>query len=338
MNNNIKQELKVELKQEIKQEMVGGEDKKEKKRRVQVSKACSNCRKIHAACDKERPCHRCKNNKMEDTCIDVPRKKRVKKSTSNVTTDENGKVIVSTKIESMNVSNLLTSSSSNTPNNNNANFHFEDMNNDLPLVDLFSPNFNPDPMMITEFSILDTYQPQQQMQNIIHQTLQPPPQMDISYLVQQVQELKQHNKTMESRLMNLTDELFKLREKVSNTRPEIQSWTNIASQQDLGVSVWKNTSNGKFGCGATNVLVECNDKFIEMSGYPIEELKNNFTCVKLIKGSVEKIPGTMNSEWPKKTQLLSSDGVLRECYITITPVTDNNSTIKFYIMHTLLKR
>lgn len=48
---------------------------KEKKRN-QVPKACSNCRRDHAKCGTERPCARCVLNKMEDTCIDLPRRKK----------------------------------------------------------------------------------------------------------------------------------------------------------------------------------------------------------------------------------------------------------------------
>lgn len=51
------------------------------KRRNQVSRACSNCRKTHAACDTERPCKRCIQHGLQNFCIDVPRKKRISKKT-----------------------------------------------------------------------------------------------------------------------------------------------------------------------------------------------------------------------------------------------------------------
>jgi len=50
--------------------------KKAKKRKGQVSKACTNCKKLHAACDPIRPCKRCSLNGWQDSCLDVPRKKR----------------------------------------------------------------------------------------------------------------------------------------------------------------------------------------------------------------------------------------------------------------------
>lgn len=46
-------------------------------KRSQVSKACSNCRSMHAACGLERPCNRCIDNGLQNSCHDIPRKKRV---------------------------------------------------------------------------------------------------------------------------------------------------------------------------------------------------------------------------------------------------------------------
>jgi len=48
-----------------------------KLKRGHVSKACTNCRKMHAGCDIQRPCSRCIFYKMESSCVDIPRKKRM---------------------------------------------------------------------------------------------------------------------------------------------------------------------------------------------------------------------------------------------------------------------
>lgn len=48
----------------------------QRKKRIQVKNACTNCRKQHAACDDIRPCYRCKKLKISQTCFDQPRKKR----------------------------------------------------------------------------------------------------------------------------------------------------------------------------------------------------------------------------------------------------------------------
>jgi len=51
-----------------------------KMKRGHVSKACTNCRKMHAGCDIQRPCSRCVFHRMESTCVDIPRKKRISRS------------------------------------------------------------------------------------------------------------------------------------------------------------------------------------------------------------------------------------------------------------------
>lgn len=48
-------------------------------KRLQVPRACAQCRKSHAGCDLERPCKRCRQNGMDALCSDVPRKKRESK-------------------------------------------------------------------------------------------------------------------------------------------------------------------------------------------------------------------------------------------------------------------
>jgi len=52
-----------------------------KMKRGHVSKACTNCRKMHAGCDIQRPCSRCVFHRMESSCVDIPRKKRISRST-----------------------------------------------------------------------------------------------------------------------------------------------------------------------------------------------------------------------------------------------------------------
>ncbi|PRP76029.1 hypothetical protein PROFUN_01745 [Planoprotostelium fungivorum] len=47
---------------------------KEGNKRTQVPRACSHCRRTHAACGKERPCKRCLQNNLD--CTDSPRKRR----------------------------------------------------------------------------------------------------------------------------------------------------------------------------------------------------------------------------------------------------------------------
>jgi len=62
----------------------------DKKKRFQVKKACTNCRSSHTACSEGRPCERCISRKIEETCKDIPRKKRVSKSGSNLMNSSGG--------------------------------------------------------------------------------------------------------------------------------------------------------------------------------------------------------------------------------------------------------
>jgi len=56
---------------------------KQSKRR-QVKKACQHCHNAHTACDEQRPCKRCLQYGLEESCVDIERKTRKKvKSESN---------------------------------------------------------------------------------------------------------------------------------------------------------------------------------------------------------------------------------------------------------------
>lgn len=49
-------------------------------RRKQVRRACVNCRRSKTGCSHERPCRRCVNLNIGDSCVDAPRKRRRDKS------------------------------------------------------------------------------------------------------------------------------------------------------------------------------------------------------------------------------------------------------------------
>ncbi|KAL9644189.1 hypothetical protein ABK040_005651 [Willaertia magna] len=108
-----------------------------KKKRKQVKKACLNCRKSHSACGNERPCNRCKELGITDTCQDVENKKRGRKQKSNDMVDNNNNNTQNTVktfvfVDGMNPkSNLTTTTTTNkTTNNNNLMF----INHQLPVT------------------------------------------------------------------------------------------------------------------------------------------------------------------------------------------------------------
>lgn len=46
-----------------------------KRKRKNTKRACTNCAKAHATCDSERPCSRCVQKNLSDSCVDKARKK-----------------------------------------------------------------------------------------------------------------------------------------------------------------------------------------------------------------------------------------------------------------------
>jgi hypothetical protein len=174
---------------------------------------------------------------------------------------------------------------------------------------------------------------------------------DWSFLIQQISELRESNRTLESRLQGVTNELsdLKLKKRLATTPSSLNStystnqsmnmssqsqlltgWHSFAPQPELAVSVWKAAPVEVEG-GCTR-----NEKFVEMLGYPIETLKNNFTCSKLVRKQ-DLCPefrekGTSGRDWPRKTQIITAFG-LRDVWITISPVHTHNNVIKYYIVH-----
>jgi len=54
-----------------------------RERRRQVQRACVNCRRSKTGCSHERPCRRCVNLGIGDSCVDAPRKRRREKSSKS---------------------------------------------------------------------------------------------------------------------------------------------------------------------------------------------------------------------------------------------------------------
>lgn len=115
---------------------------KQKKRRDQVTKACSLCRKHKIKCDKELPCRNC--IKRAVNCIVEPRKQRVPKTRpiknfslkNKVSTEENR--TKKTKTTTHNNSNVT---SNDRTNNNNNNLHASEttLTKSLPPIEISTP-------------------------------------------------------------------------------------------------------------------------------------------------------------------------------------------------------
>jgi len=93
--------------------------------------------------------------------------------------------------------------------------------------------------------------------------------------------------------------------------------------QEFAISVWKATNTPGF-----NYLIECNQRFVELVGFPIEQLRNSFSGQKLF---VSKSFFTQK-DWPKRTQIATAYG-FKEVYITLFPMTADVASNKYFIIN-----
>lgn len=198
-----------------------------KMKRGHVSKACTNCRKMHAGCDLARPCSRCVFHRMESSCVDIPRKKRVSKkklsgdtSSPEITTA----IVIDTKKENMRTASsgvwkdtysdlfgefpmptTSTTSVSTIANPSTAYFPTladivgsdSDSNRSLP----HTPTGSSSDLFADEAALLAAMD-------------QPQPKQDLVELKEQMDELRQSNLALENKLNNVTQELTEMRQKM----------------------------------------------------------------------------------------------------------------------------
>lgn len=309
----------------IKSEVVEISSRTNQPKRKQVARACSNCRKVHTACDSHRPCKRCILYGLN--CIDPPRKKREPKKP---------------KIEPVIPTNYLHSYNS-LENNNNSNLDFssspQPFDNQSPnSLTLIQPN-----------NSRYLYQPD--MYDSVTKMTEA-----INRLSQEMAELKHSNKALETRLSHVTQELDEV--KVANTPKTIQlfptsKWYSFHEQADLSISVWRPQmiDNKK-----KLVLTECNGRFKQLVGYSDEVLSNAFTANQLIDWQSEICPrfrenfGTCdNSQYDfshskddpsrfkpisLRTQIKSVTG-FKDVMITLQPIRSYKNELKYFLMHML---
>eukprot|EP01118_Nematostelium_gracile_P010717 TRINITY_DN3734_c0_g1_i1.p1 TRINITY_DN3734_c0_g1~~TRINITY_DN3734_c0_g1_i1.p1 ORF type:complete len:367 (+),score=93.23 TRINITY_DN3734_c0_g1_i1:85-1185(+) len=319
-------------------------------KRQQVPKACSNCRKMHSGCDVERPCKRCIQNGLESTCIDVPRKKRVskKKQKLEATTSEVTNLVSRgepTRFWDDTYNEIfgdIVPALTQIPNINSSNSN----NTQQQQIEVFNPySYEPDPLILSGLdtsvqsnnvmSLFNPSPPQQQQQQSPNNSLSAD---SLNFLVQQIKELSESNKNLESKLFTANQELTHLR--TTNTMQQtnqkalttIGGWNNFTPQSELAISVWRPVGEPVGGC-TKNVLIECNDKFVSMLGYSMDTLKDDFVCSNMIRK--QDVCSNGGRDWPKRTQIVTAYG-LKEVFITITPVTDQmTGTAKLYLLYLL---
>jgi len=193
-----------------------------KMKRGHVSKACTNCRKMHAGCDIQRPCSRCVFHRMESTCVDIPRKKRMsrgKKQGEDSPDDSPPEVTTAVMVEAKEDDQLSApnekvwkdtftelfgevAASTPTPNSslpatpaNPSNFFQQSLFTDLLGPDA-DKTFQPPDFLNSDNSLYES------------------PKKDFQELKQQMEDLRQSNVMLESRLNTLTSDLTEMRQKM----------------------------------------------------------------------------------------------------------------------------
>jgi len=308
-------------------------------KRNQVPKACSNCRKMHAACDMERPCRRCINAGVSDSCFDIPRKKRASKKrkseeeTIAQNTNQNWEENFQDFFQSQ-----QTPISPNMSSNGTNNFI---PNSPSQAIELYNPlNFQNDTSLLPDLS-------QENFSPSSSSSLTPPPltpnsaiYSDMNFLIQQIADLKNSNQTLENKLSGLSQELLEIRKEtklVGQISTNVMSgWHSFAPQSELAVSIWKPMGNTI--CSG-NILLECNNKFVDLVGYPTEVLRENFFCSNLIRREdlCEDNKAVSCRNWPKRTKIITANG-MKEVFITISPIhegANKSEPPKYFLMYIL---
>jgi len=294
-------------------------------KRMQVPKACSNCRKMHAGCDIARPCRRCIQNGLENSCMDVPRKKRVsrKRPRDDLKLDDAAKIWehqssdLFGRHQPMNIGALRNGISS---------LPHEHVD---PIFQTGHPNGIRHPSIVPILPpSIPTHEPQS-------------PKFSPA-LAQQLAELRQKVKlNTENKLSssnNGTLDSKDSKDKNIQTDSLLTGWQSFAPQPELAISVWQAAEGDDQGPDCPlNVLIDCNEKFVKLVGYPKDVLQKDFYCSKIIRKQdmcQENSNDGKVAYGPKKIQIFTAT-VTKDVQITVTPVTDQNSIPKFFIMHIL---
>lgn len=331
-----------------------------KPKRLQAQRACSNCKRLHAKCDNERPCKRCVQNGLSNTCVDLPRKRRMSRTYTDTNNSVNkmwearfNSMISTPTIPLSNITPMSPPSSypyvpiqvgkeaklSVTPPmqqripqsvpQNGFGYHPSTSSKSVPSMVELSTSFEPN-LVLTE--IMNPVEQEVMRHRMTHRETTshhysqggggiPDPfdrSMD-NFIYQQMSEIRETNSHLERKL--LSPEL-EMRERISRQSPQ---WYSFVPQQDFAISVWQGT-----GTPGHNYLAECNERFVELTGFSMDQLRNNFPTQKLFIN--KQIYAS--KEWPKRTQIATAYG-LKEVYLTIYPLVSDLTTNKYFIVNML---
>lgn len=133
--------------------------------------------------------------------------------------------------------------------------------------------------------------------------------IELNFLIQQISELKESNKDLESRLIQVTSELLESRAK--------PSWYSFGISTGLAFSVWRTISSEE------HKLLECNQAFADISGYSITTLQHELSFKKIIVG----IDPRNAPLAPISTHLITAIGELKEITVFLNQVPNSSNFV-----------
>jgi len=378
---------------------IGSSNNSRPKKRLQVPRACMNCRKMHTGCETERPCKRCVQHGLE--CVDLPRKKRFTRTkkhrseshalvvaehrrsavpslpsipalpstdpllagdgiSSSViiqeVSEEDGNVH-NVQIEEVSADDLVNSEipeadadagkvwekpevsdalklwdpsnddwstdtkelgwESNTqlsPYNNNWN-NFKTISDQFTLFnghDIFGEYGSNNEILPFATTAPKSISSAPQVAQLSQPGLSNVSNMELNMLIQQISELKENNKLLEGKLQQAVESLSDSRNK--------QPWHCFGIQSDDCLSIWSRNLEGKY------VLSQCNNKFVESTGYSINFLQNNFNFSKIFIGVQPS-----DKDFPKQAQIITSTGHLQEVNISISSLENDSIVVHMHL-------
>jgi len=283
---------------------------------------------------------------LESSCIDVPRKKRVSKKRPKIEEENTSRELGFLKTD-MEVANYWEDTykelfgailpiDSTSSNSSNGYSPYNSTYEPEPLIlseipSLPQQSYSPPPLSITTMS--------SDMSPTSNQQFLPGPGLnDFSFLMDQIKELHESNRELANKLNVVTNELLDIRKDSMNDKKlaVLGGWHTFGPrpQKDLAISVWRPIVDDEENC-SKNVLIEANNKFVELLGYPMEILKNNFSCTNMLRKEDLCIKGQGENEWPKRIRIITSRGTA-EVFITITPIQDSkHGSPKYFITYML---
>jgi len=337
-------------------------------KRLQVPRACSNCRRMHAGCGVERPCKRCIHNGLESSCVDVPRKKRsVKKgkndseegdfirAKSNVTSPSSSPTMQTTAVVRIkpegdqhqlwqDTFHELYESTSGPSSTTSSLGSLSDIDLSAPLIfgsesdnsGFFSSFSHNDPIHSHDSIHIHSHDVIHHHDHDLHDMLPQEPHHDLplplavnhheefeyNNLLLEITNLNENNKSLETKLQSLCEELVEMKKAVPTKRRTEGPLTQQAVMENpnVSVSMWMASFTDL-------VLVECDQRFVQIMGLPMDILKDNFPFSRVL----ENTPSDHN--WPKKVKISTLSGS-KEVLMTINMLTDG-TTVKYFVVHIL---